>query len=245
MTETAALLGDMTDPLIVTGDIAYPNGTAAELAACYDPSYGKYKAHTYPVPGNHDYNTTDAADYFAYFGSRVGTIAEPWYSVSIGDWHFVMVNSNCASVGGCDTSSPQYIWLSNELATHTNQCVAAVWHHPRWSTGYHGNNTDVADMYALLVDRGVDLLLTGHDHNYERFTTINAGGVEASNGVREFVVGTGGASLRDFATTSPLSQARYKDSYGVLRLALSDTSYSWTFLPTGSTSFTDTGSDTC
>lgn len=231
-------------PVMVPGDLAYPSGTASDFASCYDPFWGSLKQNTYPVPGNHEYYS-GALPYFAYFGDRVGTPAQPWYTVDLAGWRFYMLNSNCGSVGGCAVGSPQYTWLATQLAQQQPRCTAAVWHHPRWSSGQHGPYTGVSDLYSLLAGNGADLLLTGHEHNYERFAVMSARGAEDAAGMREFVVGTGGQTMRSFASTAPGSQVRLNDSTGVLRMKLSADAYSWEFLPTMPGAGTDAGSDSC
>lgn len=240
--QTAALVAATSDLVITPGDIAYPNGTSTDFANCYDPLYGPFKERTWPVPGNHEYNS-GAVGYFGYFGSRVGTLADPWYSMDIGDWHFVMLNSNCASVGGCGTDSRQYQWLAQDLATHPSQCLVAVTHHPRFSSGPHGNSAAMATFWQLLDDSGADVMLSGHDHDYERFARMDSAGTASAGGIRQFVVGTGGAPLYNFAAVQPNSEFRSNDSFGVLRLTLEEEAYSWRFVTDAGT--TDTGSDAC
>ena len=242
--KTAALIDSAGVPLVATGDLAYPNGTTADFTNCYDPHYGRFKSVTFPVPGNHEYNS-GATAYFNYFGDRVGTAAQPWYTVDIARWRFYMLNSNCADVGGCGAGSAQYIWLADQLRGDQPQCTAAVWHHPRWSSGVHGPDTNTAQLYTLLADHGTDLLLTGHEHNYERFARLDASGRADPSGIREFVVGTGGASLREFPGLAAGSEVRLNDSHGVLRLTLRAGDFDWRFVPTEANGGTDAGSDTC
>jgi acid phosphatase type 7 len=231
-------------PVIAPGDLAYPNGTTSDFASCYDPYWGSLRDSTYPVPGNHEYNS-GASAYFAYFGDRVGTLAQPWYSLDLGGWRFYMLNSNCTAAGGCRVGSPQYTWLTRQLAQQQPRCTAVVWHHPRWSSGQHGPYTGVSDLYALLAANGADLLLTGHEHNYERFAAMSAAGALDPAGIRQFVVGTGGQTMRSFASTAAGSQMRLNDSTGVLRMKLTADGYSWEFLPTTAGAGADTGSDLC
>lgn len=231
-------------PVIVPGDLAYPSGTASDFASCYDPFWGPLRNITYPVPGNHEY-LSGATAYFAYFGDRVGTPAQPWYAMDLGGWRFYMLNSNCTAAGGCRVGSAQYTWLANQLAQQQPRCTAVVWHHPRWSSGQHGPYTGVSDMYALLAANGADLLLTGHEHNYERFAAMSAAGVVDPAGIRQFVVGTGGQTMRSFGSTAAGSQVRLNDSTGVLRMKLESDQYSWEFLPTTAGAGTDAGTDLC
>jgi hypothetical protein len=242
--QTAALIDGDAGVVVEPGDIAYPNGTDSDFADCYDPYYGQFKDITYPVPGNHEYNS-GATGYFNYFGSGVGSLAEPWYAVDIGGWRFLMLNSNCGLVGGCSAGSPQYLWLADELAGSLPECIAAVWHHPRWSSGSHGPYAGTQDLYALLADHGADLLLTGHEHDYERFAQMTAAETVDAGGIREFVVGTGGQSLRPFGSPATGSEIRLNDSRGVLRLDLGASDYTWEFLPTEAGGSTDSGSESC
>lgn len=239
--KTAALVDAA---VIVPGDLAYPAGTATDFANCYDPYWGRLKDTTFPVPGNHEY-ASGASAYFAYFGTRVGSAAQPWYAVDLAGWRFYMLNSNCAAVAGCGVGSAQYEWLSAQLAAPQPRCTAAVWHHPRWSSGQHGPYAGVADLYALLARNSADVLLTGHEHNYERFAPMSAVGVVDPAGIRQFVVGTGGQTMRSFATTATGSQARLNDSTGVLRMELGQAGYSWDFVPTSAGAGTDSGADGC
>ena len=242
--KTAALIDSAPGPLVATGDLAYPNGTAADFANCYDPSYGRFTPITFPVPGNHEYNSKATA-YFDYFGDRVGAADQPWYSVDVAGWRFYMLNSNCAQVGGCGTGSAQYIWLADQLRGDQPRCTAAVWHHPRWSSGVHGPDTNTAPLYTLLADQGTDLLLTGHEHNYERFARLDATGRTDPSGIREFVVGTGGAALREIPGLATGSEVRLNDSHGVLRLTLRAGDFDWRFVPTEANGGTDAGSEQC
>lgn len=241
--QTAALI-DAGATVVVPGDLAYPAGTATDFADCYDPYYGSYRDRTLPVPGNHEY-ASGASAYFSYFGDRVGTRAAPWYAVDVGAWRFFMLNSNCESVRGCGVGSPQYRWLAGQLATPQPRCTAAVWHHPRWSSGQHGPYAGTTDLYTLLAERGADLLLTGHEHNYERFAPMSADGTVDPAGIRQFVVGTGGQTMRSFAATAPGSEVRLNSSAGVVKMRLAADGYSWQFLPTIPGSDMDSGSDAC
>lgn len=239
---TATLLPTGADVLAL-GDLAYPNGTAQDFADCYLPAYGRLLDTTYPVPGNHEYND-NANGYFSVFGSRVGTPAAPWYRAQWGDWSVYQLNSNCSHVGGCDTTSAQYAWLAGQLAADPHACIAASWHHPRWSASRHGSDPGTSDLYELLVSHGADMLLTGHEHDYQRFARLTSAGSESPTGLREFVVGTGGASLYPVAAATPMPQVWDDTHYGVLQLDLTDSGYSWQFLATDGASV-DSGSDSC
>ena len=246
--QTAALIRGRRGKVVVPGDVAYPSGTDSDFANCYDPAYGSLRSRTFPVPGNHDYYS-GGDGYFNYFGSRVGTKATPWYTVKIGAWQFYMLNSNCDAVGGCDAGSAQYAWLQSQIAADAasgvGMCTAAVWHHPVWSSGSHGNDDQTVPLLQLLTAHRTDLLLTGHEHSYERFTPLSANGTADVDGIREFVVGTGGAGLRGFNAPEPGSEARLSDSHGVLRMNLTSDGYNWQFLPTQSGVGTDSGAANC
>lgn len=243
MALTSAQLAGTKAPVLLAGDIAYETGSQADYAANFTPYFGSFIERMWPVPGNHDYGS-GFPYYFSYWGSRVGSIEQSWYAKTIGSWRVLMLDSNCEFIGGCTKGSPEYRWASAQLKSFLGQCVAAVWHHPRWSTGPHGNNDAVTDLYALLVRRHVDLLLTGHDHDYQRFYRSDADGVRDRQGVREFVVGTGGAALYDFTSDSPLIAKRSSASYGSLKLTLRSRGYRWEFMPTSGT-FSDSGHAKC
>lgn len=240
---TGSQLHAVSDPVVLPGDVTYFNGTSAEYAANFTPFFGSFDQRAWPVPGNHDYGT-GWPYYFTYWGARVGTQAAPWYAKQFGDWLFLMLDSNCSVNSGCGTTSEQYAWAKSQLEAFGGTCVAAVWHHPRWSTSQHGDNSSVSDLFALMREHHVELVLSGHDHDYERFFPSNSAGAYDTNGVAQFVVGTGGASLYNFNTTSPLTAAKSNASYGVLKLDLNATGYGWEFMPTSGT-FTDSGTSAC
>jgi hypothetical protein len=241
---TAARLDAIAGRVFVAGDVAYPNGTTAQLRDCYGPTWGRWRLRTSPVPGNHEYNTTAAGPYFAYFGSRAGTAGAGWYAYDLGTWRVYSLNSNCGVVG-CGPGSPQLSWLAADLASHPRACVAAVWHHPRFSSGEHGNATAVAGLWATLDAAGADVVLNGHDHDYERFAPQAPDGTAADDGIREFVVGTGGAALRSFVTIRPNSVVRSAAAHGVLKLTLRAGTYDWQFVPVAGDTFSDSGTGTC
>lgn len=244
-TQTAALLDGLPGTILALGDLAYPDGTLGEFEDCYEPTWGRHRARTQPVPGNHEYNTGGAAGYYDYFGASAGDRQEGWYSFDLGAWHVVALNSNCADVGGCGRSSPQGQWLEQDLDQHPSSCTLAYWHHPRFSSGEHGNNVVMRDLWAILGEHGADLVLAGHDHDYERFAPQDADGNASASAIRSFVVGTGGRSLRAFGTTVANSEVRSRSAYGVLKLDLRAGSYAWQFQPVAGSSFTDAGSASC
>src|SRR3990170_8350684 len=241
---TAALLDGIPGTVITLGDNVYPDGTATEFADCYDPSWGASKDRTRPVPGNHDYRTLGASGYFNYFGAAAGDPSKGYYSYDLGTWHLIALNSECAQIGGCDAGSPQETWLRADLAANQLGNILAYWHRTRYSSGLtHGSATRVRDLYQALYDFHADLIIVGHEHNYERFAPQDAdGGADPAWGIREFVVGTGGASHYNFGPPLPNSEVRNSDTFGVLKLTLHPNSYDWDFVPEAGKTFTDSGS---
>lgn len=244
--EATARLLDGIDGMVATlGDNAYDRGTATEFESCYDPTWGRHRARTRPVPGNHDYYTPGAAGYFAYFRQEAGDPTRGYYSYDLGDWHIVALNTNCAEIGGCGEGSPELTWLEADLAAHPAQCTLAYGHHPLFSSGKHGGESDLVAMWDLLDRSGVDVMLAGHDHVYERFAPQDAWGTADPAGIRQFVVGTGGVHLYPLATPQPNSEARSNEAFGVLELTLRVDGYDWAFIPVEGETFTDSGSASC
>jgi hypothetical protein len=244
---TAQLLDRIGGTVFTTGDNAYPNGTAAEFANCYGPTWGRHKGRTRPSAGNHEYNTTGATGYYGYFGAAAGDPAKGYYDYALGPWHVVVLNSNCAAVGGCGLSSPQGRWLQAVLAASTADCTVAYWHAPRFSSAVnHGSDATYQAFWQALYDAGADVVLAGHDHVYERFALQSpTGAPDPSFGIRQFTVGTGGRSLYGFRTPLPTSQFRYNASYGVLRLTLHRGAYDWQMVRTGDAAVVDSGTGAC
>ena len=242
---TAALLDDIEGTVFTAGDNAYENGTAKQFATCYDDAWGRHKARTRPVPGNHDWRTADLAGYFGYFGDVArGRDGRSWYSFDLGSWHVIMLDSECAKNGGCEADSAQGRWLASDLATSGGRCSVAIWHIPRFSSGEHGNDRSVAPFWSLLYDAGVDVIVNGHDHDYERFAPQDPDGAEdRDRGMREFVVGTGGTPLRAFNDPVANSELRAV-THGVFKLTLRDGSYDWEFIPVRG-EFRDAGTAFC
>jgi hypothetical protein len=244
--QTAALLDTIDGTVFTLGDNVYPNGTAKQFLQCYDPSWGRHKARTRPVPGNHDYRTQGAAGYFGYFGAAAGDPRTGYYAYDLGAWRVYALNSNCGQIGGCGPGSAQEIWLKRDLAANARPCTAAMWHHPRYSSGLHGDDTDMRHLWRVLYDAGADLVLAGHDHTYERFAPQNPEGkLDLERGIREFVVGTGGRSHYGFERIDRESQIRNNKDYGVLKLTLHASSYDWEFIPVAGGTFRDSGSGKC
>ena len=245
---TGALLDALPGPILGLGDNAQYIGSLQEFYECYDPVWGRHKDRIYPVPGNHEYLTGGAEGYFTYFGDRA-TPLEPgckkeckgYYSFDVGAWHIVALNSEINN----DPGSEQDLWLRADLAAHPNVCTLAYWHKPRWTSGYHRSGAS-APLFQAVYDYGVDIVLSGHDHDYERFAPQSPQGVpEPERGVRQFVVGTGGADHRGWKTDQANSEARDADTWGVLKLTLHPTSYDWEFIPIAGQTFTDSGSGNC
>jgi hypothetical protein len=250
---TADLLDELLAPrggsVLALGDVAYDDGSATDFARCYDPTWGRHQAQTLPTPGNHEYNTPGATGYFDYFRDGRTGAPDGWYDVQLADaWWIVSLNSNCEEAGGCGSGSPQWEYLTGLLdrVAGTGDCILAFWHHPRWSSGSeHGSDLQTDALWRLLADAGADVVLTGHDHEYERFVPMNADGQPDPAGPVEFVVGTGGRSLYAFADILPTSAAHDSSTYGVLELTLREGAYAWRFVSTEDGGYTDRGSASC
>ena len=250
-TATACRMGDTSDLLAAAdvvmplGDIQYESGGLELYDASYGPSWGRFLAVTRPVVGNHEYEQPNASAYFTYFGAAAGTPGKGWYSFDVGGWHVVVLNSECTIVG-CGPGSVQYAWLQQDLAASTATCTLAAWHRPSFSSGAHGTDEHTAPLWSLLDAEGAEVVLSGHDHHYERFAPQDAAGVRSSAGMRQFVVGTGGKSLNQLeGTAAANSLVRGDDAFGVLLLTLRAGAYDWTFEPVAGSTFTDRGSATC
>jgi alkaline phosphatase len=232
------LAASLPGTIALLGDIAYDDGSATDFASCFDPTWGPLRDRLRPVPGNHEYETRGASGYFDYFAAA-GPRGEGWYSYDLGSWHVIALNSECGAIeGGCDKGSAELAWLFDDLAEHPAQCTLAYWHHPRYSSGLHGDNAMTEKLWAALSAAGADLVLEGHDHDYERLAPID--------GIRSFVVGTGGRSLYDWpGAPGPHTEIRNNDTYGLLELTLRATDFSWRFLPAAGGSFTDSGTAAC
>jgi calcineurin-like phosphoesterase family protein len=238
---TGRLLDSIGGTVFAAGDNAYPNGTAQNFAQCYDPGWGRHKSRTYAVPGNHDYETPGASAYFAYFGDRAGPLGLGYYSFSLGAWHVITLNSEIAT----DGASPQVAWLKSDLAANSRTCTAVIWHKPLYSSGPNGDNLFMRDIWRVLYDANVDVVINGHDHDYERFAPQDADGHRDSlRGIRQFVAGTGGAQLYNFTTPHTNSEA-WLSVWGVLQLTLRANDYDWRFVPIAGQSSSDVGSDRC
>ncbi len=246
---TAELVDGIDATVLALGDEAYPRGAAANFEECYGPTWGRFKGRTKPVPGNHEYYTEGARGYFEYFGEAAGDPQEGYYSYEIGSWHVVALNSNCEEVR-CGPGSPQRRWLEEELAANDEdmRCTLAYMHHPRFSSGEKHGSTGggVEKLWEALYEAETDVVLSGHEHNYERFSPQDPQGrADFEGGIRQFVVGTGGGGEGLISEPIANSEVRTDDTDGVLKLILHPKSYEWEFVPVEGESFTDSGSAKC
>lgn len=238
---TAKLLDSMGGTIAVLGDNAYSSGSTYEYRNCYHPTWGRHKARTYPIPGNHEYLSNGAGPYFDYFGSRAGERGKGYYSYTLGSWRIIALNSEISVSAG----STQERWLRNELASNQRDCTLVYFHKPLVSSGEHGNNSAMKPLWNAMYQYGVDVVLNGHDHNYERFAPMNPDGRADSKGIRQFVIGTGGTSLRGWGSIRPNSAARNNTDHGVVKFTLRDGGYSWSFVPVAGKSYRDSGEAAC
>lgn len=244
--KTASLVETIAGTVLAVGDLAYNSGSTKDFATCYDPSWGKFSDRTRPVPGNHEYGTPGAAGYFNYWTAASGGIVKSYYAFGVAGWRVYALNSNCEFIGGCQEGSPEQAWLAADLQTHPTECVVAYWHHPLFSSGVHGNNPVMVDMYRTLYDAGAEIVINGHDHDYERFAPQDAAARgDPVFGVREFVVGTGGKQHYHFHEIRANSEVRNQPTNGVLKLTLGSGTYRWQFIPVNGETFTDSGSGAC
>ncbi|HEY7590932.1 MAG TPA: hypothetical protein VH723_08065 [Candidatus Limnocylindrales bacterium] len=245
---TAAIVERIPGTVFFPGDAVYPDGTLAEYRDCYGPSWGRFLDRTRPAPGDHEYITPGAAGYREYFGPRAIPRGTTWYSWDERGWHVIVLDSECQSVGGCDPASPQGHWLQADLEASRARCTMAIFHYPRFSSGFHGDEgaANAAPFWDALHAAGAEIVVNGNDHDYERFAPQDpAGRADPDRGIREFVVGTGGARLRPFLHRPANSEVRNDRTHGVIRFALRDGGYAWDFIPVGGESFSDSGSGTC
>jgi acid phosphatase type 7 len=240
------LVGENLAAVLPLGDNQYEDGTLAKFQKYYALTWGRLMAISHPVAGNHEYESDGAAGYYSYFGASAGDKTKGYYSFDIGRWHLIALNANCSAIGGCQAGSPQEIWLRADLAAHPAVCTLAYWHQPRFSSALHGNNADTSAFWEDLYQSGAEIVLNGHDHDYERFAPQTPKAIaDSKHGIREFVVGTGGRSLYPFMTSQPNSEVQNDQTYGVLKLTLHPQGYSWKFVPEKAKTFTDSGNGTC
>jgi acid phosphatase type 7 len=249
------LLDPSISSVLLLGDNQYYCGGYQAWLQSYDKSWGRVKGITRPAPGNHEYLTSggtdcnsanaNAAGYFRYFGAAAGDPAKGYYSYDVGSWHFIVLNSECTDVGGCSATSPQGVWLREDLAAHTNYCTLAYWHIPLFSSGGRASSR-YRTFWDALYAADADIVLNGHDHIYERFAPQRPDGTaDSARGIREFVVGTGGSNHTSLSTVFANSQVRNTSTYGVLRLTLHPQGYDWRFVPEAGKTFNDSGSGAC
>ena len=245
---TAKLIEKIPGTVFAAGDLAYPDGSDEQFAKCYAPTWGRFKDRTRPAPGNHEYHKSGASGYARYFGAAAGDPSKAYYSYELGTWHIVVLNSECAEVGGCDAASPQGKWLREDLEQHPVACTLAYFHKPLFSSGgKHGSNPEMKPLWDTLYGAGADVILNGHDHDYERFAPQDPEGhADAKRGIREFVVRSGGKnSHRKMGEAKANSEIRNDDTFGVLKLTLRPAGYDWEFVPEAGKTFTDTGRGSC
>ena len=248
---TAKLIEQIPGTVFAAGDLAYEKGSAEEFKNCYDPSWGRFKDRTKPALGNHEYVDTKASAYFQYWGAQAGPPGKGYYSYDLGDWHIVVLNTNCyvKDLRGCGTGSPQETWLKEDLAKRPTACIVAYGHHALFSSGVfkkHAVHPELKQIWEDLYAAHADVVLAGHEHSYERYALQDPEGKsDPVNGIREIVAGTGGRShdLLGFAT--PNSEARDWDTFGVLKLTLAPGKYAWEFIAEEGKSFHDSGSGVC
>ena len=240
---TARLLDSFPNAVIFTaGDNAYSQGTSAEFRKCYAPTWGRFKARTWPAIGNHEYQTPGASGYFTYFGERAGPENRGFYSYTLGAWHVIALNSSVDMQPG----SAQEQWLRADLKANPRRCTLAYWHTPRFSSGPHGNTVGTQPLWEALYEAGADVIIGGHDHIYERFAPQTpAGKPDSVRGIRQFVVGTGGASHYGLGARQPNSEVFDSTAFGILKLTLDTASYAWEFIPVAGQRFRDAGTGVC
>ncbi len=241
---TARLLDGIGGTVFTAGDNAFPGGSSVAYRDCYGPTWGRHAPRTRPAPGDVDWGTSHLAGYLGFF-PKASTDGHPWYAYDLGTWHLIVLDSDCPKVGGCGPDSAQGRWLAADLAVSKASCTVAIWHHPRFSSGRGGDVAAVAPFWDALYGAGADVVINAHDADYERFAPQDpAGHANRDRGLREFVVGTGGAPLGTFQTPRPNSELRVSLAHGVLMLVLHKGSYDWTFVPTEDL-FADHGTATC
>jgi acid phosphatase type 7 len=239
---TSRLLDSMSGLILLAGDLAYMHGRLDDYTKCFDPDYGRFRSRFRPVPGNHEWDGGQLGQgYFAYFGDAAGPARRGYYSFKAATWLVLMLNSSTAA----DSASPQYAWAREELRANPTRCALAVWHHPYVSSGPNGPNVFMRDMWQLLYDNNAEVVISGHDHFYERFGPQNAAHQpDRERGIRQFIAGTGGAMLYRPVTRFPNSE-QIVESYGVLRLTLQPMAYEWGFVNAESGSIADSGIGQC
>lgn len=248
---TADLIRQIPGTVFAAGDLAYEKGSPDQFRNCYDKAWGEFKDRTEPALGNHEYGTHAALGYFQYWGAQAGPAGKGYYSYDLGDWHIVVLNTNCSvtGMGGCTRGSPEEVWLRSDLAKYPDRCILAYGHHPRFSSGLfrrHAWHPELTPFWEDLYAAHADLVLAGHEHSYERFAPQDPqGNPDPERGIREIVVGTGGRSHSPLGLPAPNSEVRDWKTYGVLKLTLSPGKYHWEFIPVEGQTFHDSGDGVC
>jgi acid phosphatase type 7 len=239
---TAKLLDNISGTVFAAGDNAYMSGTEGEYRTCYDPTWGRHRSRTRPTPGNHEYRSANAAPYYGYFGAAAGPAGLGYYSYTLGSWLVISLNSETDVSAG----STQVQWLREKLSTSNAKCTAVYWHRPLFSSGPNGSNSDLRDVWRVLYEFNVDVVINGHDHLYERFAPQDPDGrSDPVRGVREFIVGTGGAPVYTTGRAPVANSELNVSTWGVASFTLENGSYRWEFLPAEGSSFHDAGSNQC
>jgi acid phosphatase type 7 len=249
---TASLVSAMNPAaVLLLGDNQYESGALSDFQGFYDKSWGLFKSITHPSVGNHEYLTSGASGYYDYFNGvgnangAAGARNQGYYAFNVGTWRLYALNTNCSSAGGCGVGSPQETWLRADLTANPHQCVLAYFHHPLYTSGSRAT-AGGQPLYQALYDKGADLILTGHEHNYERFAPQDANAhADPARGMREFVVGSGGRNFTQFVGTAANSEVKNDTTFGVLKLVLHPTSYDFKFVPIAGSTFTDSGTGQC
>jgi hypothetical protein len=248
---TAKLIEKIPGTVFVTGDLVYDAVTLPQFQACYGTTWGKFKARTRPALGNHEYRQADASPYFQYWGAQAGPAGKGYYSYELGAWHVVVLNTNCevAELGGCAAGSPQEVWLREDLRAHRGACIVAYGHHALFSSGLfrsHAVHPELKPFWEDLYAAHADLILAGHEHSYERFAPQDPEGrADPQRGIREIVAGTGGRSHGPLGLALANSEVRNAETYGVLKLTLGVSGYTWEFISEEGGTFRDSGAGVC
>jgi hypothetical protein len=240
MSRTARLLQGMSGTLILAGDLAYMRGRAEDFKNCFDPDFGRFRSRFRPVPGNHEYEDPGANGYFSYFGDAAGPTRTGYYSFRAGPWHVLMLNSEAPA----SSNSAQYLWTRDELRTNPSRCTMAVWHRPFATSGPNGPTPYMRDLWQLLMDHQAELVISGHDHFYERFGPMDAAYQPSEKGLRQFIAGSGGAPLYRAVSRFPNS-AIVIEAFGVLRMTLQPGFYDWEFIDATTNATGDRGQAQC
>jgi 3',5'-cyclic AMP phosphodiesterase CpdA len=240
MGQTARLVERLPGDILLPGDLAYMGGSAEDYRRCFDPDWGRMRGRFRPTPGNHEYEDPGGNGYFSYFGGAAGPGRTGYYAFRAATWHVLMLNTNVPITRG----SPQFDWAQHELRQNRTRCAMAVWHHPFATSGPNGMNGQVRDMWQLLNENGVEVVISGHDHFYERFAPQTQDYEYDANGIRQFVVGTGGAPLYHPVTRGPNTEV-VVEAHGALQMSLNPSGFDWEFIEASGGRAIDRGSEVC